>query len=435
MLAGELVVGEDLRVELHGRRHAGDFELGERAAHTRDRRGAIMRGDDQLAHHRVEFRRDRVAFRDARIHADARAGRPAHRLERARAGREVRLRVLARDAQFETVAARGGRGREVSAGGDRELFAHQIESADLFAHRVLHLQTRIHFKEIRLARVGHHELARAEPHVLHRLEQTARVGVQLLFDLRVQERGGRLFDELLVAPLHGAVACGVDGELAVRVAPALRFHMTAMVDEPLHEVLGQIAALHRVVVQVEPAQLVVVAHERDAAAATAIGAFHHERIAMRVREVEQHAHVAHRMRDTRHRRHLRLGGHIARADLVAERLERARRRTDPHCAGVHHARGERRDLGKKAVAGVHGIGAASFQDGNEQILVEIRVCVCVSREQIRFVRHLHVLAVAVLLRVHHHGGDAHFARGAHHAQGNLTAVGDEQFADVLRHAS
>lgn len=59
----------------------------------------------------------------------------------------------------------------------------------------------------------------------------------------------------------------------------------------------------------------------------------------------------------------------------------------------------------------------------------------VSPEQIRFVRHLHVLAVAVLLRVHHHGGDAHFARGAHHAQGNLTAIGDEQFADVLRHAS
>lgn len=59
----------------------------------------------------------------------------------------------------------------------------------------------------------------------------------------------------------------------------------------------------------------------------------------------------------------------------------------------------------------------------------------VSPEQIRFVRHLHVLAVAVLLRVHHHGGDAHFARGAHHAQGDLTAAGDEQFADVLRHAS
>ncbi len=173
MLAGEITVGEDLRVEIGGRRHAGDLQFGERAAHTCDRRGAIMRGHDQLAHHRVEFRRDRVAFRDARIHADARAGRPAHHLERARAGREVRLRILARDAQFETVAARGGRGCEVSAGGDRELFAHQIESADLFAHRVLHLQTRIHFKEIRLARVGHHELARAEPHVLHRLEQAA----------------------------------------------------------------------------------------------------------------------------------------------------------------------------------------------------------------------------------------------------------------------
>ena len=63
--------------------------------------------------------------------------------------------------------------------------------------------------------------------------------------------------------------------------------MAGLVDELLDEVLVQVAALHRVMVQVEATHLVIVVHDGDASAATAVGALEHQRIAVRVREVEQ----------------------------------------------------------------------------------------------------------------------------------------------------
>ena len=249
--------------------------------------------------------------------------------------------------------------------------------------------------------------------------------MQLLDHVVAQERGRRLLDELLVAALHRTVARRVHGEVAVRIAAALGLHMPAMVDETLHEVLVEVAALHGVVVQVEAAQLVVVAHERDAPSAAAVRALEHERVAVRVCEVEQHAHVAERMRDARHRRHLGVHGHAACADLVSQIGERARRRADPCGAGLNHLVGETRHFGEESVARVHRVGAGTPENVYEEVFVEVGVGVGVTREQECLVRHLDILRMAVLLGVHDHGGDAHFTRGAHHTQGDLAAVDDE----------
>jgi hypothetical protein len=65
------------------------------------------------------------------------------------------------------------------------------------------------------------------------------------------------------------------------------------------------------------------------------------------------------------------------------------------------------------------------QDVYEQVFVEVRVGVGVTREQVCLVRHLDILRMAVLFGVHDHGGDAHLTRGAHHTQRDLAAVDDE----------
>ncbi len=39
--------------------------------------------------------------------------------------------------------------------------------------------------------------------------------------------------------------------------------------------------------------------------------------------------------------------------------------------------------------------------------------------------------IPVDLGSHHHGADAQFAGGAHHAQGDLAAVGHEELLDLL----
>jgi len=89
----------------------------------------------------------------------------------------------------------------------------------------------------------------------------------------------------------------------VRVAPGLGLDVACLVHELLDEVFLQIAALQRVVVHVEAAQLLVVMHHGDAVAATAISALHHDRVAVGVCEVEQRAHVGHRFGQAGHWRH------------------------------------------------------------------------------------------------------------------------------------
>ena len=182
---------------------------------------------------------------------------------------------------------------------------------------MFHLQTRIDFQEVDLALLGHHEFAGAKSYVIDRVEQAAGIGFQLFEHAVGKERRRSFLNKLLVAALHGAVAGGIHGEIAVRIASALRFDVTALVDEPFDEILVQIAALQRIVVHVEATQLVVVVHERDAAAATAVGALEHQRIAVRVREVEQQSHVGNRLGNAGNRRHLRESGHAAGRDLVA----------------------------------------------------------------------------------------------------------------------
>lgn len=71
VLGGELVVAEHLPVQFDGRGHAFDAQLVECAPHTGHGGLAAMCGHDELAHHRVELRRDRVSFDYAGIHPHA----------------------------------------------------------------------------------------------------------------------------------------------------------------------------------------------------------------------------------------------------------------------------------------------------------------------------------------------------------------------------
>ena len=88
-------------------------------------------------------------------------------------------------------------------------------------------------------------------YVIDRVEQAAGIGFQLFEHAVGKERRRSFLNKLLVAALHGAVAGGIHGEIAVRIASALRFDVTALVDEPFDEILVQIAALQRIVVHVE----------------------------------------------------------------------------------------------------------------------------------------------------------------------------------------
>ena len=336
VFGGEFVVIEDLFEQACRSWHAFHFQFAQCSAYTCHGRGAVGCGDHEFAHHRIEFRRDGVAFDHAGIHADARSGRPTQRSQRAGAWRKVLCRIFAGQTQFETVSTKRMVHGQFPTVGDGQLFAHQVESADLLADGMLHLQARIDFQEVHFALFGHHEFAGAKAFVIDRFEQSAGVGFQLVGHIGGKERCGSLFNKLLIAALHGAVARGIHGEVAMRVASALRFDVTPLVDEPFHEVLVQIAALQSVMIHVEATQLIIIMHQRDATAATAIGALEHQRITVRMREIKQQSHVGNRLGNTGNRRNFRKRRHTTCGDLISQIHEGFRIGTNPSRARVNH---------------------------------------------------------------------------------------------------
>ena len=187
-------------------------------------------------------------------------------------------------------------------------------------------------------------------------------------------------------------------------------------------------------VHVEAAQFLVVMHHGDAVAATAIGALHHDRVAVGVCEVEQGTHIGHRLGQTWHGRYLGTQGHAAGGDLIAEIHERGVVRAHPNGTGILDLLRKARHFRQESIAGVHGVRTGFVQDVDQQILVEVRVLVGVAGEQVCLVGHVHIAAIAILFGVDSHGGDTHLLGRTHYAKRNLASVRDQQFFDNMSHS-
>ena len=108
------------------------------------------------------------------------------------------------------------------AGGHPQLQLHQVEAGDQFGHPVLHLEAGIHFQEVDPALPGDQKLHRSGVVVADALPQGEGQRRQPPPCLRGELGRGRGFlDELLVAPLHRAVALEQMDQVAVIVAQQL----------------------------------------------------------------------------------------------------------------------------------------------------------------------------------------------------------------------
>ena len=196
-------VAHDLAVEGQHGRHARDLELVERAARALERLGAVTPRDDELAEQRVERSRDAVTGGDAGVEADAGATERLELVDAAGLGQKAAPRVFAVDAELDRVAERFGVVVvERAALGEAELLAHEVDAGHLFGDGVLDLQARVDLEERDGAVGSDEELARAGADVADLAEDGLRRFVEGAVLLVGEERGGRLFDELLVATLQ-----------------------------------------------------------------------------------------------------------------------------------------------------------------------------------------------------------------------------------------
>ena len=129
---------------------AGDGHFRQRDAHARHRLVAGIAVGNQFTHHRIVMRRHGIALVDVRIDADARAAGRMVALDLARRRHEGE-RVFGVDATLHGVAAEVDvllLETQRQAGGDADLFLHDVDAGDQLGHRMLHLQTGVHFKEV-----------------------------------------------------------------------------------------------------------------------------------------------------------------------------------------------------------------------------------------------------------------------------------------------
>ncbi len=307
--------------------------------------------------------------------------------------------------------------------------AHQVDAPDLFGDAVLDLQASVHFEEVEALRLAViDELHGAGAAVVDRLGQLDRCRAECIGHAGGQVRRRSLFQHLLIAALHRAVAHAEGDHLALAVAEHLHLQVTGTLDVFFDEH----AAVAEVVLPqafdgVEGvAQLLGRTADAHADAATTGGAFQHHRVADLFASGQRRRHVLQQLAAFEHR-YAVLAGQRAGGVLEAEHAQLLGRRSDEgdarRCAGF----GKGGVLGEKAVAGVDRRGAAGPGDGENPVDHQVGLRRRPLTQGEGLVGLLDMQAGRVGFGVHGHAADLQFPQGAQDAAGDGATVGDQQF--------
>ncbi|MNI33272.1 hypothetical protein D3C81_1069230 [compost metagenome] len=176
----------------------------QRQAHFLQRLLAILAVNNQLGDHRVVKCRHFTAGGDPTVHPYP--IREMHLGQYARAGLEVFQRIFGIDTHLNRCPLRWALQRRPVQRIPRRHLQHafdQVQPGHTFSHRMLHLQTGVHFEEIKLvARAVVDKLHGAGAAIINRRPQCHRRLMQRLTGGRRQVRCRGLFHHFLVAALQ-----------------------------------------------------------------------------------------------------------------------------------------------------------------------------------------------------------------------------------------
>ncbi len=334
-------------------------------------------GDD-LGDHRVEVGGDGVALADAGVDADPRPRGQVEQRDPSGRGREVPVRVLGVEPGLDGVSPLERlRPLEPATSGDVQLRPDQIEVRGRLGDRVLDLQAGVDLEEGErpLTRVVE-ELDRPRADVPHREGQPLGGRLELIGLAPVEQRRRRLLDDLLVAPLHGAVADAHRPRGAVTVGDQLDLDVPCPGHEALEEdhaaaegalglVAGALVGVLEVGGRVDPA---------DAPAAPAGGRLEHERVADACGGVQRRVQRVDPTAAPRRDRHAHLLREELGSDLVAQPAHRVGARTHERDAEALAQLGERGVLGDEPPTHPHRVCGALDQHPLQDGQVDVRAC-------------------------------------------------------------
>ena len=412
----------------HDALHCG---LDQGRAHACQRLLARVAMDDDLAHHRVVVGRHEIVGVDVRIdpHTGASGCMPGG--DAARRGREF-IGILGVDPALDGVPLdldlALGKG-QLEPGGHHDLGLDDVHAGHEFGHRVLNLHPRVHLNEVELA-VFVEEFEGAGSTVTNLLARSDATLTDLLDQFARNARRWRLFDHLLVAPLHRAVALAEPDRILVLIGQHLDFYVAGVLQEFLHVDLRVaksgarlgLGGLHRM----DECGLGV--HHPHAATAAAAGGLDDDRVTNRPRSaLDHHRVVGQGAFRAWHARHARLDHGLLGRDLVAHDADGLGGRADELEAAFFNPLGKVGVFAQETIPGVDGLGIGDFGGRNDGRHVQVALSRRCRANANCLVGQLDIFGITIGLGVDHHRLDAHFSAGTLDAQRDFATVGNQYF--------
>ena len=350
--------------------------LGHRAAQPPEGLLPVTSVSDDLRDHRVEVGGDRVALADPGVDPDARPGGQREPCDAPGRGREVTVRVLGVQPRLDRVPGlKGLSSLEATAARHVQLQPHQVGAGGQLGDRVLDLQPGVDFEEGEppLPRVVE-ELDGGGPLVADGQCEPLGRRLQVVGLLPDEHRRRRFLDDLLVAPLHRAVADPEGPGGALPVGDDLDLDVPGSRDQALKE-HGAAAERAQRLGAGPLERLGEVPGRRDdpdAAPAAAGSGLEHQRVADALRRGQGVLQRRDRAPAPRRDGDADLLGDQLRADFGAQLAHRVGRRPDERDTDLLAHLGERGVLGDEAPADPGGVGPGLDKRAFEHGVVEVR---------------------------------------------------------------
>ena len=400
---------------------------------------------DELGQQGVVVRRRTAPLLRMTVQAYARTLRPVQFGNAAAAGAGVALGIqgFGIDAPLHGIAARPGRGihiqaqvGEMLARRNADLGLHQIDAKDLFGNRMLHLQTRVGLDEHIGQRLGlqiDQKLERAQAFVAQPGCHAQRIFGDALAQRLRQAGTGCNLHQLLKAPLQRAFALAQRHRPFAAVAQQLDLDVARAAHQPL-----DIDAVHaKGRLRLAAAALVGGRHlaslgdRTHAATAAAANRLDHDAagtVGLLARKELLGLLQRHGLGAAGHQGHAALLRQRTGSGLVAKQRQLLGRRSDkaqPRCrTGARKVR----VLAEKTIARVQRVATVLLRDTQQMRAIEIGSRAAGS-QCLRLVCGLYMRGLCIIGGVHRQAGNAQLLQRSDDAQGDFTAVGDQDFLE------
>jgi hypothetical protein len=325
--------------------------------------------------------------------------------------------------------------RKRLAAGHAQLPFDQVEPGDRLGDRMLHLQPRVHLHEeeaqVAVRRRLGDELHRARAHVAHRFCRGHGSRAHLAPASLAHAGRGRLFQHLLVAALHRAVALEQVEALAMAVAEYLDLDVPRPRDVAFdqHRVVAEAVARLALAGGERGLELLGLVDDAHALAAAAGAGLDQHRVADAVGLSLQQRRVLVGTVVAGHQRHAGFLHQLLGLGLQAHRLDCRGRRADEHQAGIGAGLREVLVLAEEAIARVDRLRAGGARRLDDALAAQVAVARCVAADVHRLVAGQHVFCVRIGVGVDGDRAHAEAARGGGHAAGDLAAVGNQDLGE------